>query len=107
VGELGLVEAIAMLRSALAEGGEQGKDQDIQFPVAQKDLEFQVGAAAHGVHGGGAVRSWVLKLGAGGGYEAQTIQKGNDRTGAPRGWGRADGQGGAQTAGQALIKVAR
>lgn len=72
--EIGLVEAIATLREELAEAVEEGTNQDIQFPVGQIDLEFQVGVTRD-VHGGGKLRFWVLELGADAGYAAQTVQK--------------------------------
>jgi hypothetical protein len=72
--EIGLVEAIASLRAELAEAAEKGKNQDIQFPVDQIDLEFQVGVTRD-VHGGGKLRFWVLELGADAGYAAQSVQK--------------------------------
>lgn len=72
--EIGLVEAIATLRAELAEAVLEGEDQDIQFPVGQICLEFQVGVTRD-VHGSGTLRFWVLELGASGGYEAETVQK--------------------------------
>lgn len=72
--KIGLVEVIASLRAELAEAVEEGKNQDIQFPVGQIDLEFQVGVTRD-VHGGGKLRFWVLELGADAGYEAQSVQK--------------------------------
>jgi hypothetical protein len=72
--EIGLVEAIASLRAELAEAVEEGKNEDIQFPVDKIDLEFQVGVTRD-VHGGGKLGFWVLELSAEGGYQAETIQK--------------------------------
>src|SRR5579871_5993954 len=72
--EIGLVEAIASLREELAEAVEKGKNQDIQFPVGNIDLEFQVGVTRD-VKGGGKLRFWVLELGADTGYAAETVQK--------------------------------
>jgi len=82
MGEIGLVEAIAALRAELAEAAAEGEDQDIQFPVDNVALEFQVGMTRD-VHGEGKLRFWVLELGAGGGYEAQSIQKVTLGLGAP------------------------
>jgi Trypsin-co-occurring domain 2 len=73
MGEIGLVEAIASLRAELAEAVQEGENQDIQFPVGQICLEFQVGVTRD-VHGAGRLRFWVLELGATAGYEAQTVQ---------------------------------
>lgn len=86
--EIGLVEAIASLRAELAEAAERGEAEDIRFPVAQVNLEFQIGVTRD-VHGDGRLRFWVLELGAGGGYEAQTIQKVTISLGPPV---DADGQ---------------
>jgi hypothetical protein len=72
--EIGLVEAIASLREELAEAVEEGKNQDIQFPVGQINLEFQVGVTRD-VRGGGKLRFWILELGVDAGYTAQTVQK--------------------------------
>ena len=72
--EIGLTEAIASLREELTDAIEEGKDQDIQFPVGQINLEFQVGITRD-VHGGGKLRFWVLELGADTGYTAQSVQK--------------------------------
>jgi hypothetical protein len=72
--EIGLVETIASLREELAEAVEEGKNQDIQFPVGQIDLEFQVGVTRD-VHGSGKLRFWILELGADTGYAAQSVQK--------------------------------
>ena len=71
--EIGLVEAITSLREELAEATEEGKNQAIQFPVSQRDLEFQVGVTRD-VRGGGKLRFWVLELGVDTGYAAQTVQ---------------------------------
>ena len=72
--EIALVEAIASLREQLAAAAEEGKNQYIQFPVGQIDLEFQVGVTRD-VSGGGKLRFWVLELGASTVYAAQTVQK--------------------------------
>jgi Trypsin-co-occurring domain 2 len=72
--EIGLVEAIASLREELAEATEEGKNQAIQFPVGQTDLEFQVGVTGD-VRGGGKLRFWVLELSVDTGYAAQTVQQ--------------------------------
>ncbi len=88
MGEIGLVEAIASLRAELADAVDEAENEDIQFPVAQIDLEFQVGVTRD-VHGSGKLKFWVLELGASGGYEAETIQKITIGLGAPVG---ADGE---------------
>jgi hypothetical protein len=82
MGEIGLVEAIASLRAELADAVEEAGNEDIKFPVAQIDLEFQVGVTRD-VHGSGKLKFWVLELGASGGYEAETIQKITIGLGAP------------------------
>ncbi len=82
MGEIGLVEAIESLRAELADAFEEAGNEDIQFPVAQIDLELQVGVTRD-AHGSGKLKFWVLELGAGGGYEAETIQKITIGLGAP------------------------
>jgi hypothetical protein len=72
--EIGLVDAIASLREELAAAADKGKNQDIQFPVGNIDLEFQVGVTRD-VRAGGKLRFWVLELGTDAGYAAETVQK--------------------------------
>lgn len=72
--EIGLTEAIASLRAELSDAIEEAKGQDIQFPLGQINLEFQVGITRD-VRGGGKLRFWVFELGADTGYSAQSVQK--------------------------------
>jgi hypothetical protein len=72
--EIGLVEAIASLRAELAEAVAEAEGRDIQFPVDNVELEFQVGVTRD-LQGGGKLRFWVLELGASGGIEARSVQK--------------------------------
>lgn len=80
--KIGLVEAIASLRSELSEAVAEGLDQEIQFPVDGVDLEFQVGVT-RAASGTGGLRFWVVELGASASYEAQSVQKVTVSLGAP------------------------
>lgn len=71
--EIGLSEAIARVREELAQAVEEGAGADIQFPVGQVTLEFQVGLTkTDGGHGG--VKLWVLELGASREYADESVQ---------------------------------
>jgi hypothetical protein len=72
--EIGLVEAIAAVRSELSEAVAIAETEDIRFPVDNVTLEFQVGVTRD-AHAEGKLKVWVLELGARGGYEAESVQK--------------------------------
>jgi hypothetical protein len=72
--EIGLVDAIAAVRSELSEAVAIAETEDIQFPVDNVTLEFQV-AVTRDVHADGKLKVWVLEFGAGGGYEAESVHK--------------------------------
>jgi hypothetical protein len=61
--EIGLADAIAVVRQELATAMERGAGADLQFPVDGVELEFQVGVTTEGQTGGKA-RFWVLEWGA-------------------------------------------
>jgi hypothetical protein len=63
VAEIGLVEAIAGVREELARAVVEGAKADIQFPVGQITLEFQVGLTKTDDQSG-KVKLWILELGA-------------------------------------------
>ncbi|MFI7454410.1 trypco2 family protein [Nonomuraea sp. NPDC049714] len=72
--ELGLPEAIEQIRQELREAIAAGADAEIQFPVGEVTLEFQVGVTKTG-EGSGKVKVWVLEAGAGGKVEHERVQK--------------------------------
>jgi hypothetical protein len=80
--EIGIVDAIAAVRSELRRAVEAQSDDDIQFPIAGVQLEFQVGITGGG-HGGAKVGIHVLELSAGGKYEKESIHKVVLSLGAP------------------------
>ncbi|MEV4082621.1 trypco2 family protein [Nonomuraea fuscirosea] len=72
--ELGLPEVIEQIRQELREAIAAGADEDVQFPVGEVTLEFQVGVAKSG-EGSGKVKVWVLEAGTGGKVEHERVQK--------------------------------
>jgi len=73
VAEIGLVEAIARVREELAKAVVDGAQADVQFPVGQITLDFQVGFTRTDDRSG-AVKLWVLELGASREYARESIQ---------------------------------
>jgi hypothetical protein len=71
--KIGLPEAIEAVRAELRRAVAQGEDQDIQFPVGELQLEFQVGVTREGTVDG-KLRVWVLEFGAGGSYAKESVQ---------------------------------
>ncbi len=71
---IGLAETIEALRTELAEAVAKAKGQDIQFPVGEVRLEFQVGVTKDAKATAG-VKFWVVQLGGEAGYAAASIQK--------------------------------
>lgn len=69
-----LVETIAALRAELIDATAMAEGETIQFPVGSVELEFHVGVTRE-AHGDGKVRFWVLELGAGASYQAESVQK--------------------------------
>jgi Trypsin-co-occurring domain 2 len=74
VEKIGLAETIDALRSELAAAVEKAQGQEIQFPIASVQLEFQVGVTWD-TEAKAGVRFWVLELGAGGSYANESVQK--------------------------------
>ncbi|GAB3660479.1 hypothetical protein GCM10027589_22200 [Actinocorallia lasiicapitis] len=72
--ELGLVEAIEQVREELRQAMVAGAGADIQFPIDQVTLEFQVGIKKIG-EGSGKVKVWVLEAGVSGKIEHDAVQK--------------------------------
>ncbi|WP_034593400.1 trypco2 family protein [Hamadaea tsunoensis] len=72
--QIGLVDVVQALRSELARASALATGEDIQFPVGQITLEFQVGVTTSAEARGG-VRFWVLELGAQAGVSAESVQK--------------------------------
>ena len=86
---IGLSETISALKSELAMAAVAAEDADIQFPVGEIELEFQIGVTKSGT-GKTGVSFWVIELGAEGSYATESIQKVKvklqapvDKTGAP------------------------
>ncbi len=71
--ELGLVDVVSALRQELARAAAAATGSEIQFPVGQVTLEFQVGVTRSAEAQGG-VRFWVLELGASAGVARESIQ---------------------------------
>ncbi|MFC8350351.1 trypco2 family protein [Streptomyces sp. NPDC057280] len=71
--ELGLAEAVETIRDELRLAI-AGAASDIQFPVGQVTLEFQVGLKKT-AEADGKVKVWVLQFGAGGKVEHDAVQK--------------------------------
>ncbi len=72
--KIGLVETIDALRSELAAAVKKAQGQEIQFPIASVQLEFQVGVTRDAEAKAG-VRFYVLELGASGSYANESVQK--------------------------------
>lgn len=72
--KIGLAETIDALRAELSDAVSRAAGQDIQFPVAGVQLEFQVGVT-HDAHGDGKLKFWVLELGGGASYANEAVQK--------------------------------
>jgi Trypsin-co-occurring domain 2 len=71
--KIGLPETIEALRAELRQAVAEGQDQDIQFPVGEVQLEFQVGITREG-NVDGKLNVWVLELGVGGSYAKESVQ---------------------------------
>jgi hypothetical protein len=69
-----LAETLEALRASLASAVSAAAGESIEFPVAQVQLEFQVGVTKTR-DGKVGVRFWVLELGAGGAHAAESLQK--------------------------------
>jgi hypothetical protein len=82
VEQIGLVEAIATLRSELREAVAAAEGQDVLFPVEAVNLEFQV-AVTRDLHGDGKIKFWVLEVGAGASYKTDSVHKVSLNLGPP------------------------
>jgi hypothetical protein len=69
-----LSEAIASMRTELANAMAEGADEDIQFPVGPVQLEFHIGVTRN-IEGRAGVNFWVVELGGTGSYVNESIQK--------------------------------
>ena len=82
-----LASVIDAIRLQLVESAEEAAKATIQFPVTGVELEFHVGVTKAAEAKGG-VRFWVLELGGGGSYEAESVQTVRVKLGEPQ---RSDG----------------
>lgn len=82
-----LASVIDALRLQLVESAERAAKAAIRFPVVGVELEFQVGVTKAAEAKGG-VRFWVLEIGAGGSYTAESVQTVRVKLGEPE---RPDG----------------
>ncbi|MGK8488252.1 trypco2 family protein [Nocardia barduliensis] len=87
--EIDLAETVEALRAELRKAVLAGEDTEIQFPVTGVQVEFQVGIKKT-ADGKAGLKFWVVELGTGGGYAAESVQKvilnfgpPVDRSGAP------------------------
>lgn len=72
--ELGLSEAIEEVREELRRAMISGAGEEIQFPVGQVTLEFQVGMRKT-ADGTGKIKVWVVEAGASAKVEHDDVQK--------------------------------
>jgi hypothetical protein len=70
---IGLAETVAAVRSELAEAVRRGAGEDIQFPVGDITLQFQIGVTKS-AEGTAGVNVWVLELGGTGTYARESVQ---------------------------------
>jgi hypothetical protein len=73
VGKIDLVRAIDQVREELVRAVRAAGDREVQFPVGQVSLSFQVGFTESGTASGG-LKLWVVELGAAGNYARESIQ---------------------------------
>jgi hypothetical protein len=71
--QISLAETIAAVRAELAQAVQQGAGEDIQFPVGEVTLQFQVGVT-RSAEGTAGVNVWVLELGGTGTYARESVQ---------------------------------
>jgi Tfp pilus assembly PilM family ATPase len=77
-----LAQTIEAVRRELAESVRSAACADIQFPVGEVTLEFQVGVTKAG-EGSIGVNVWVVEMGAGGSHSRETAQTVTISLGAP------------------------
>jgi hypothetical protein len=68
-----LAQTIEAVRRELAESVRSAASKEIQFPVGDVTLEFQVGVTKSG-EGSGGVNVWVFEVGASGSYSREHLQ---------------------------------
>jgi hypothetical protein len=68
-----LVQVVSALRAQLADAVTAAKGQEIQFPVGEIQLEFQVGVTKD-VNAKGGVNFHIFELGVGGDYSKESVQ---------------------------------
>ena len=71
--KVGLADAVDALRAELSEAMARARDQEIQFPVGEIQVEFQIGVTRE-AEGKAGLKVWVLELG-GGSYTRESVQK--------------------------------
>ncbi|WP_132118002.1 trypco2 family protein [Actinocrispum wychmicini] len=71
--QIGLVEAIEQVRAELVDAVAAGRGADIQFPVGQVTLQFQVGLTRSD-DTDGKLKLWILELGSAEKYAEQSVQ---------------------------------
>jgi Trypsin-co-occurring domain 2 len=74
VAELGLTEAICVLREELEQAVSRSDGQQIRFLIGPVEMEFHVGVRREGGATGKA-RFWVLEAGTEGRYARETVQR--------------------------------
>jgi Trypsin-co-occurring domain 2 len=72
--KIGLADAVDGLRAELSEAMARARDQEIQFPVGEVHVEFQIGVTREG-EGKAGLKVWVVELGAGGSYSRESVPK--------------------------------
>jgi hypothetical protein len=72
--KIGLSDAVDALRAELSDAIAQAQDQQIQFPVGEIRVEFQIGVTRE-AEGRGGLKVWVGELGGGGSYTRESVQK--------------------------------
>ncbi len=77
-----LADTIRAVREELTQAVRAAQGQDIQFPVGEVTLEFQVGVTTTG-EGGGGVKVWVIEAHVGASYAKESVQKVTVTLGAP------------------------
>jgi hypothetical protein len=71
--KVGLADAVDALRAELSEAMARARDQDIQFPVGEIQVEFHIGVTRE-AEGKAGLKVWVLELGGGGSYTRESVQ---------------------------------
>ena len=72
--KVGLADVVEALRAELSEAMARARGQEIQFPVGEIQVEFQIGVTRE-AEGKAGLKVWVLELGAGASYTRESVQK--------------------------------